>query len=109
METRTITQYHIYGLLLNDMRGCYENQHLVALASSREALADYLRMNRVEPYYDENGGVDDYGNSHSYYKVFAKGSPLEWYNGFEHNGNIIDEWLTEEKFADLRSRYTFIG
>ena len=91
METRTIMQYRVYGLLLNDMRGCYENQHLVAIASSYEALADYLQMNRVE------------------YKVFAKGSPLEWYNDFDQNGAILDEWVTEEKFADLRSGYNFIG
>ena len=109
METRTIMQYRVYGLLLNDMRGCYEYQHLVAIASRYEALADYLQMNRVEPYYDENGGSDDYGNSHSYYKVFAKGSPLEWYNDFDQNGAILDKWVTEEQFADLRSGYTFIG
>ena len=104
METRYIMQYHVYGLILNPMRGSFEEQRLVALAGSKEALLQWHDAYLVEPYYDEESDIPDtYGNFHKWYKCFAKGSPLEWFNPIQDNGRIIDEWLTLEGFRRAAS------
>ena len=109
METRTVIQYHVYGLVLNPMRDRMESVRLVALAGSKEALLSWYDSYRVEPYYDEDSGIDDvYGNPRSWYKCFQKGSPLEWFNPIQDGGCIINEWLSAEGVRQATSDAPFI-
>ena len=109
METRTQVEYHVYGLLLNPIRGRMENLKLVALAGSQEALLTYHNFFRVEPYYDKNSGIsDDYGNPRTWRKYFKIESPLEWFNPLEDGGEIVDRWLTAEAFRRLIQKVPII-
>ena len=109
METRTVIQYHVYGLVLNPMRDRIETLKLVALAGSKEALLSWHDTYRVESYYDKDSGVDDvYGNPRNWYKCFQKGSPLEWFNPIQYGGRIISEWLSAEDVRQITSDAPFI-
>lgn len=103
METRTITQVKIYKLLLNPMPANFENINMVAIAYDKQHLIDWYESLKVEPYEDEN-----------WYKVFKRGSKLEWYNPIEYSdyGGIQEEWTTQEAIdnfiSNAENSYGFI-
>ena len=66
----------MYGLFMNMMRDRAERVDLVATAYTAEALVAYMEQHRVEPYQD--GSTSSFGGTLN--KVFAPGSPLEYYN-----------------------------
>lgn len=70
----------VYFLRLNHMRSSCESGQILAASFDRDKLFQFLHSERVEPYVDNPGIEDDYGNVHAYNKVFRKGGPLEWYN-----------------------------
>lgn len=74
----------IYFLRLNHMRSSYESGQILAASFNRDKLVHFLQTERVEPYVDNPALNDDYGNVHSYTKVFRKGGPLEWFNDVSH-------------------------
>ena len=108
METRTITEYKLYLLYLNNMRGPCEAYECVAIASSHNALLSYYNsMLEAKPYEDSNNEIaDNYGQYHSYNKFFKKGSPLEWYNP---DFKIRDMWIRQDKLSEFKSKYRFLG
>ena len=103
METRIITQVKIYKLLLNPMSANFEKINMVAIAYDKQHLIDWYESLKVEPYEDEN-----------WYKVFKRGSKLEWYNPIEYSdyGGIQEEWTTQEAIdnfiANAENSYGFI-
>ena len=61
---------HLFGLVLNPMTDRAEATRLVAVANYRSEIVDLIRIEKVEPYRDED----------RWQKVFRKGGPLEWFN-----------------------------
>lgn len=69
----------VYFLILNDMRGSYERDTMIAASFDRDKIVKFITSEMVEPY-DDCPSMDDYGNVHKWHKVFKKGGPLEWFN-----------------------------
>lgn len=104
METRTITEYKVHLLFLNPMRERFENMDLVAFADNHEALWRFYQAQKTEPYYDDESGISDvFGNDRRWYKVFKKGSVLEWYNEIDRDDQIQERWVTQETLDYLNS------
>jgi len=66
----------MFVLVLNPMRGRMEDQHIVARASTREALIAFLARERVEPYTDVESG-------YTWRRSFRRDGPLVWYNDLQ--------------------------
>ena len=98
----------IYALSLSDMRGRVDEQRFVAVSLDPQKLQDWMESFRVEPYVDEPS-ADLFGCVHTYRKVFAKGSPLEWFNppmgGMQ---GVISHKIPEEDFSDWKNTVRFI-
>lgn len=103
------------------MKGNTENSTVVAVSYEKQKLIDwYNSLLAPEPYKD-NGkvsfprkrNIDGYSNaSHSFHKVFIKGSELEWYNpcdsfkGPDRNGQGLSfQWVEE---GDITPSIKFI-
>jgi len=81
-------------LLLNPMRGRYEELVPVARAHTREALDAFLASEKVDTYTEKD--ANDWGPA-SLRKSFRKGGPLEYFNPPDRNECYqrasLDEWL----------------
>ena len=121
METRQITEVKVWKLILNPMKGNTENSTVVAVSYEKQKLIDwYNSLLAPEPYTDkgevsfpDKGDFAGYENdSHSFHKVFIKGSELEWYNpcdSFEvpdRNGQGLSFVWREE--SDINPTIKFI-
>ena len=71
---------HLFGLVLNPMRGRMEEQRLIAVSEYRSEIEALLSGERVEPYRDENWN-----------KTFRAGGLLEWFNPPTFLDRV-DEW-----------------
>lgn len=71
---------NVYYLRLNDMRGPCENARIYAAAFSPDKIIKFAELAAADEPYTDGPSEDDYGNSHTYHKVFKKGSILEWCN-----------------------------
>lgn len=110
MEIREtiLKEVRVYKLILNDMRSPkIEMSEIVALSTDYQKLVDWY-TSQIAP----EGWRDG-----QWYKSFAEGSPLEWYNpasSLELNANypfgqgISDEWITEDILINGISRYLYI-
>lgn len=98
----------IYVLSLSDMRGQVDRQRIVAVSLDPQKLQDWMESFLVDPYRDEPS-ADFFGYVHPYQKVFAKGSPLEWFNppmgGMQ---GVISHKIPEEDFSDWKNTVRFI-
>lgn len=72
---------HLYGLVLNPMRGRCEEQRLVAASDSRDELKAMWDAERVEPYKDGQ-----------WQKVHRQGGLLEWFNAPWTDGDDPDQF-----------------
>lgn len=97
METRTITQVRIYKLILNHMGDRCESATIVAISG------DY---NRLVSWYEEQKLLKPYRDEEGWYRTFADGSPLHWFNPADTlelncpdrwGHGISDEWV----YADV--------
>lgn len=100
MEFRQINQVRVYKLILNPMHDRTESGCLVAVSTDYDKLVQwYLSQKAAVPYRDDR-----------WYKVFEKGSQLEWYNpsaslelnelgAFGHG--ITDEWVNETTYHNF--------
>jgi hypothetical protein len=71
--------HRVLGLVLNMMRNKTESLTLVCVSNNRQEIEDLLAAERVEPYSDVGpGAFGDYDQT--FYKVYRRGGPLEWYN-----------------------------
>lgn len=98
----------IYLLSLSDMRGQVDRQSIIAFSRDPQKLQDWMESFIVEPYEDEPS-ADFFGYVHPYQKIFAKGSPLEWFNppmgGMQ---GVISHKIPEEDFSDWKNTVRFI-
>lgn len=84
---------HLFGLVLNPMRGRSEEQRLLAVSESREELMAYWLAEKVEPYTDEDGGVSPsleayHPGPYRWHRSYRKGGPLEWFNPPHGDGDV---------------------
>ena len=109
-ETRTINQFKVYALVLNNMRCSAEQKGIVVISDSREKIVNYYESMRTDYYTDSEGVPDSYGHAHPYQKCFQKGSPLEWY--IPPHGSldeaIIMELVNEETLASIERSYPIV-
>lgn len=110
METRQITQAHVYYLILNGVYDRCEDRNIVAVAESPETLIS-LYNNDILPYDDRFR--DEYGR----YRSFKKGIlydyntlpfPLTSPTCYDNLG-IKDTWVDTNELYDIRSRFTWVG
>lgn len=100
MESRTIVEYKVYVLYMNDMRANAEHSEAVVASFEKDQLLGYYKSMLVEtPWVDDSQVEDWYGNKHNYTKFFKKGSPLEWYN---QDCMIKEFWVSKESLDMLR-------
>lgn len=107
MEARSITQVRIYKLILNHMGDRCESATIVAISGDYNRLVSWYEEQKLpEPYRDENG----------WYRTFADGSPLHWFNPADslelncpdHWGHgITDEWVNEDVWYNVCSSGRF--
>ena len=102
----------LYGLILNPMQGRLEERHCVATSTSPEKLEEYMQSLLVESYKESVPGWND--REYTYYKSFAKWSPLEWYNkpdGYAPYIQIVSPDITvwNEQRIEICAKYNFIG
>lgn len=103
-ETRTRTEYHVWILFLNPMRGRIEVRQPVAVADSKENLLKWYQDQLTELWTDDSYEVRDvWGNTKKWYKNFKKGSPIEWYNLQDDNA-IKDLWVTQEELNQISQK-----
>lgn len=110
MEARTITQVRIYKLILNHMGDRCEGATIVAISGDYNRLVSWYQEQKLpQPYRDEEG----------WYRTFADGSPLHWYNPSDtlelncpdHWGHgITDEWVNVDVWRNVcaSGRFTVI-
>ena len=101
METRTITQVHIYYLVLNTF-GAAEDGAIVAISDERQKLVDYYNSQLL---------VEGVRDSAGYYHSFEEGS-LYNYNPCDidriglYGHGIHDEWVDENVYYNhIKDRY----
>ena len=103
METREITQGHIYYLRLNGVYDRCEDSDVVAVAESVDALNSFYMENLLpieERYRDEQ----------NIFRSFKKG-PLRNYNTIDMgmSSGIKDFWIDMTELSDLKSQYLWVG
>jgi hypothetical protein len=75
------------------MQNVTESITLVAWSDDLERLLEWYRSYKVEPYEEEGAGTFEcHGDTHTWHKSFAKGSPLEWYNPITSEDGSCDHW-----------------
>ena len=111
METRQITQVHIYFLLLNSMFDRCEGRDIVLVADNKEKIYNYYN-NNILPY--EERFRDDYGYLHSFKSgsLLYNHNPLPFHLGFGEDCyddlGIKDDWVEESSLYNIKSRYNWI-
>jgi hypothetical protein len=109
VETRQVTQVMVWKLILNPMRANTEASNLVACSDDKDKLINWYKSQLTEPYSDNGSpSFECHGDSHNWYKVFAKGSQLEWYNPMSpdctvnHYGQgLQSEWVNEDILSNI--------
>lgn len=99
METRTVCQTRLYALLMNNVRDRCESRTVVALSYDPDRLIQWMESMKVPQWHDAQD--HEYG----YWKSFAKGSPLEWYNP---DYIISGQWFDQDCIGDVISHYLLV-
>lgn len=105
MEARTITQLHIFYLVLNTFGRC-EDSEIVAISDERQKLVDFYYSQLLEEgYRDSNGFFHSFkeGILHNYNPPSCDITSTDWYG----NG-IHDEWVNEDYYYSLRDRFFIV-
>lgn len=71
METRQKIEYKVYALNLSDMRGGVDKSRPIVVFDD---------LNNLKNWYENQLAEKKYLDEDRWYKVFKKGSPLEWFN-----------------------------
>lgn len=97
-----------YGLVLSMMRDekIENSDRLVCWSEKREYLEEFVAHYKVDPWVDENPGMANLNGTSTYHKVFAKNSPLEWFNAFSHqyDDNFIIPLENPTEFSNRMMR-----
>jgi hypothetical protein len=110
-ETRTVSQTLIWKLVLNPMTGRTEEANLMAWSDDKDKLIKwYNEQLEAEPYRDP--GISSFsGGETSWFKVFKKGSQLEWCNPCDlespsHYGQgLFNEWVDNDAIPNIPSHF----
>ena len=106
METREVIEVRIYVLVLNTFRSA-ESGEVVAISDDYNRLVAWYQSQFADEPYREDG----------WYKVFKKGSPIEYNNPCNSielnnvnpwNQGIHDEWILLDCLDNIQSRYNFV-
>lgn len=101
METRQITQVHIYFIVLNGVYDRCEDRNIVVVSDDRTKLIDFYHDNLLP---NDKRFRDDYGKFRSF-----KEGPLYDYNpGYILEDIIKDEWISMDDLGNVKSRYYFV-
>lgn len=96
------------------MRSNAETSNLVAWSDDKDKLLNWYRLHLVNPYIEYGDpSFETHGHSHSWHKVFAKGSPLEWYNPMDFEDGtpncfgqgLYSEWVDMENLPHINIGY----
>lgn len=110
METRQITQGHIYYLVMNGVYDRCEDRNIVAVAENAETLISLYNDNLLpydERYRDDMNRYRSFkeGILHNYNPVPFDLHSIESYDGL----GIKDTWVDTNELYDIRSRFTWVG
>lgn len=106
METRTVQECRIYVMVLNTF-GSSKSGEIAAVSDDYIRLVDWYKAQFADEPYREDG----------WYKVFKKGSPIEYNNPIYNielndvnhwNHGIHDEWVPLNSIQDIKNRYNFV-
>lgn len=101
METRQITQVHIYFIVLNGVYDRCEDRNIVAVSDDKNRLMEFYNNNLLPP---DNRFRDNAGMFRSF-----KEGPLYNYNpGYNLKEIFKDEWISMEELNNVKSRYYFV-
>lgn len=110
METRQITQCHIYYLVLNGVYDRCEDRNIVAVAEDPGTLIS-LYNNDILPY--EERFRDEYGRYRSFKQGLLYGYntlPFELNSPYSYDGlGIKDSWVNQDEVYDIRNRFAWVG
>lgn len=108
METKNVTQYHVYLLVLNTF-GAAEEMNIAAVSTDYNHLVSWYRDQ-----FADSRWRDDLGFVHS----FKEGSPIQNYNPCSSTvlnqlgcfgDGIKDEWVDQSSFETIPGRFYFLG
>lgn len=126
METRTqvieVQEVKLYVLVLNNMRGHFEDTSIVAVSPDINSLIRFMEAEKApEQYVDEE---DTNMVGYPLRKTFRKGSPLEYFNPagcfyspsdiqeihttYAGQTGIFYQWINADSLDTIRQRYRFI-
>lgn len=110
METRQITQGHIYYLVMNGVYDRCEDRNVAAVSEDLNVLLSFYNENLLpyeERYRDDNHMYRSFkkGLLHNYNPVPFELTGVQNYDGL----GIKDAWVDRDALYDIRSRYQWIG
>ena len=109
METRQITQVHIYYLVLNGVYDRCEDRNVVAVSGEPSTLISLYNENLLpdeERYRDELNRFRSFrkGILHDYNPVPFFLNSVECYDGL----GIRDTWIDENELYNIQSKYHWV-
>lgn len=108
METRNVTQYHVYLLVLNTF-GRAEEMGIAAVSTDYDHLVSWYHDQFAESKWRDASG---------FIHTFKEGSPIENYNPCSSivlnqlgcfGDGIKDEWVDQSSFETIPGRFYFLG
>ena len=101
METRQITQVHIYFIVLNGVYDRCEDRNIVVVSDDNGKLRQFYYDNLLQ--YDQRFR-DDTG----IYRSFKEGVLYNYNPGNYPEEIFKDEWILMDDLDNVKSRYCFI-
>lgn len=103
METRQITQGHIYFIVLNNMYAPAENKEIVAMSDDVDRLISFYQANLLpadQRFRDESG----------MYRSFMRGVLYDYNPPMSEDiyESIIDDWFPLDEIDIARSKICFV-
>ena len=102
METRQVTQGHIFFIVLNNIYSRAEDRYIVAVSDDRDKLIDFYKSNLLqEGFRDENG----------MYRSFKEGIFYDFNPPLfeELHDCIKDDWILIDDIEKIKSQYYFVS
>ena len=114
MSVKTRQIYEVYVLELANMHGGVDKAEVVAIFSEHQKLKDWYNSQLADKPYTDTPSKDNFGQTHSWHKVFKKGSPLEWYNPANSleeascQGGVRTSWVNDYPTREtINNNYPF--
>ena len=101
METRQITQAHIYFLTLNCVYDRCEGRDIVAVSDEHQKLVDLFQAQLLPM-------EKRYRDDHGMYRSFEKGPLYDYNPPYDMGEEVRDEWVDIEEVGRIQSRYHWV-